>query len=304
MLDYTIYFPKNLSQQSNSVTNILKQFNKLNSTMAPANVILNFTGTFFIGGEMTALVTAMVKILQEDGFTVKITKFQRSVGNILQRNGFLETLGVMEHHEDDKKTVIPLFVGYSQDENTIMKDYLNNKVFSFVQWPNKLHGKNHEIETINSAISETTRNISEHSGSNTVFMCGQFYPTLNHLRLTIVDTGVSIPINLRNHVEKLKKENDTTLLDWATASGNSTKDTIASGLGLFSIKENLVGEGEFTIISNNAFWKQSSSGTVIKKNMACTMPGTFIHLNFYLGSDKNNNDNYQLNDTINYDLLF
>ena len=304
MLDYTIHFPKSLTQQEYCVSNILEQFNKLNAAMAPANVILDFEHTFFIGGEMTAFITALVKILQEDGFIVKITKFQNSVGDILDRNGFLENFGITEHREDDKNTVIPLFIGYSQDENTIMKDYLNDKVFSFVQWPNKLHGKYHEIETINSAISETTRNISEHSGSNTVFMCGQFYPQLNHLRLTIIDTGVSIPTNLRNHFSDFEKKSDVALIDWATGSGNSTKTNIASGLGLFSIKDNLVDEGEFTIISNNAFWKQTSEGTVIKKNIASKMPGTFIHLNFFLGSDKNNNDNHELNDTMNYDLLF
>ena len=304
MLEYRINFPKNLSQQEYCITNILKQFNYIKKNLPPTTVVLDFTNTFFIGGEMTAFLTALVKILQEDGFTIKITKIQNSVGDILERNGFLETLGMTEHREDDKNTAIPLFIGYSQDETTIIKNYLNNKVFSFVQWPNKLHGKNHEIETINSAISEITRNISEHSGSNTVFMCGQFYPKLNHLRLTIADKGVSIPTNLKNHIPQFKDKNDSALVDWATGSGNSTKKNIASGVGLFSIKDNLIGEGEFTIISHNAFWKQTKEGVIIKKNIPCEMPGTFIHLNFFLGSNKNNINKELVNDTMNNSLLF
>lgn len=305
-MEYTLKFPKYLTQQEYSVAFILNQFNKIKPEFAPANVLLDFSETFFIGGEMTALITALVKILQDRNFTVKITKLQSSVSYILERNGFLERFGLSKYKHDkfNKKTAIPLFIGYSQNEIKIIRDYLNNEVFSFVKWPNQLHDKSHDVETINSAIFETTRNISEHSGSNTVFMCGQFYPERNHLRLTITDTGVTIPTNLRNHIPEFKEESDVFLTDWATNSGNTTKTNIASGLGLYSIKDTIVGEGEFTIISRNAFWKQTSNGTIITKALKCTMPGTFIHLNFFLGSSEKSIGHDLFNGTIEDDLLF
>lgn len=283
--------------------NILKQFNLLinnSNQLSDHSIVLDLSRTHFLCGELTSFMSLLVLLLQNSGFSLKFRNLKPSIEDVLKRNGFLGLVGLGSPTSNDtKQTTIPIFIGYSQDTDQIF-NFLYNQVFSYVQWPNHLN-KDHEIDAINSAIYEITRNINEHSGSNRVYMCGQFYPYLRQLRFSIVDNGVSIPTNLRTHISDMSHNSDEDLIDWSTRQGNSTKDTPASGLGLFDIKNNMLDNGELTIVSSKGFWKQTSQGNVIKYPLNSPMPGTMLHLNFYLNGHNRQLQNATIN---NDDLLF
>src|SRR5690606_29041472 len=69
--------------------------------------------------------------------------------------------------------------------------------------------------------------------------CGQLFPRLGILSLTLVDFGVGIPANVRRfHGESATLWNGKRCLEWAFTRGNSTRSgPISGGLGLDTLRE-------------------------------------------------------------------
>lgn len=83
-------------------------------------------------------------------------------------------------------------------------------------------------------VSELYSNAFEHSCSDIgVFTCGQRYPNINKLSLTIIDFGVGIPFNIRSH---LNQESLPTLdaLQWAFQAGHTTRHFFPGSSGCIS----------------------------------------------------------------------
>lgn len=100
-------------------------------------------------------------------------------------------------------------------------------------------------EALNYSIDELLANVIEHSQYKNSFIMLQNYPSLHTLEFSIMDDGISIPVNFRNH--GISFENDCESLEKAI-QGVSTKDENGErGFGLHSVFEvmtrGLQGEG-------------------------------------------------------------
>lgn len=299
-----IKMPTSLTCYYGNISKILLQFNSLIpkdgenildfiDIHAHEKIVFDFSKTTFLSAELTTFLSALWELLFEYGYKdISIFGMNNKIESILSKNGFLEYYQLGAKKTDYNQTTISFLKAYSQDDQTLRK-YLVNNVLSNKNWPSHLSTDGAEIEIINSALSELTLNISEHSGSNIVLACGQFFPQKHRLEFSIADIGKSIPNNIKNRKGDIVTfENDSSYIDWATDMGHSTKNIAASGLGLFDIKTNLLHNGELTIISNYGYWKQMMSSEINKQDLPSPFKGTLIHLNFSL-SNKDLTNEYE-----------
>lgn len=211
------------------------------------------------------------------------------VKQIIQKNGFLTFYELEKKMYDTFGSTIPYYVFKSNEIDSIDR-YLSEEVFKKITE----HVSHEEIEILENALYEVIHNIKDHAESDLVIMCGQYYHSQRQLVFTIADIGITIP----NKIKQIKKMNDLDCIDWAIQKGNSTKNIISSGLGLFDITSNLSGIGMLQIVSNNAYWEQNIYNIVTRKVLHSTFPGTLINLTFYLDGNYLKESYYSNNDTI------
>lgn len=299
---YTITIPKNVLHFQGSIETLLDRLFAYKVT-SQDEVLVDIAHTTFLSSELTAVVSAVVNRWIKMGVQVYIHySATSSLSRQLQKNGFFSLFINKPTTPDVFDTVIPLYQGNSQDNEGITK-YLNDYVFSHSHWPRTVTTISHEIESINSAIFEIALNIHEHSGANTLHMCGQFYPRKRQLCFALVDSGRTIPKNIRIHRPNLFTQSDQDLIEWATEKGHSTKKTAASGMGLFEIRSSILGHGELTVISNCGYWRQAEGGKIVRANMRTPFPGTAIHLLFDFRKPFDSQHREQNNDIIAVDEL-
>ncbi|WNZ46114.1 ATP-binding protein [Leptolyngbya boryana CZ1] len=106
-------------------------------------------------------------------------------------------------------------------------------------------------QAIVSQVWEIYLNAFTHSQSALgVFSCGQHYPKLKQLELTIVDFGIGIPSNVQSTEQNLSSID---AMAWAFKKGNSTiRDEISRGGGLTLLQDFVLkNQGKLTIFSND-----------------------------------------------------
>jgi anti-sigma regulatory factor (Ser/Thr protein kinase) len=295
--------PEKVDNLAPKIANLIRVLD-IPSLDAGDSVHLDFSHTKFFSNELTAILYSVANEWLEMEARVYSSGMSDKIKEAFSKNGFLKSVGIPSETTDTYNTTIPIFNGYSQNEYAI-KAYLDEFVFNNEHWPRSYNNSLFGIETINSAIYEFTRNVNEHSGSNRVFMCGQFYPRNNNLRFCIVDKGKSIPFNIRNLLPNLAALTDCDVIEWATGKGNSTKpDKVAGGVGLYSIKQSMINYGEVTILSNEGLWKQALLGGHRHIPLTSKFGGTIIHLNFFLDKIPSYMPSQSEDATINNDDIF
>lgn len=84
-----------------------------------------------------------------------------------------------------------------------------------------------------------------------VVTCGQRYPNKQHVRLTVVDLGVGIPVKVRAFLKRPTMPAEDAMR-WAFERGNSTAGGLARGLGLYLLSSLVqVNKGRMSIISQD-----------------------------------------------------
>ena len=87
------------------------------------------------------------------------------------------------------------------------------------------------------AVTELYDNAFTHSASKIgIFACGQRFPDLDELKLTLIDFGVGIPSNVRNYLG-VEGMSARLTMKWAFEMGHSTRpEHIAGGVGLDTLR--------------------------------------------------------------------
>lgn len=224
----------------------------------------------FLGG-LKALVESEGRAVHLDARTL-----QPDVHRNLARNGFLREFGQSVFLSPGNS--IPYRRDMNPGRNQLMefmiKDWLGR---GWVQVSTNL------ALTIAGRMWEVYENAFEHSRSNVgVFSCGQHYPKLEQLQLTVVDFGVGIVENVRNYME-VHSLNAGTALEWAFRRGTTTRPLgVSGGLGLDILREFVrVNRGTIQIFSNDGYgridhrsvnfrgYESSFNGTIVNISLQC-----------------------------------
>jgi histidine kinase/DNA gyrase B/HSP90-like ATPase len=220
------------------------------------DVTFDFSGCGFLRQNAVAFLGGLVRLVQYLGGKVKIDKstLYPDVANNLARNGFggifcgkpsVQPGNTIPYREDGEPDKVHL-TAYLRD-----------------QWLGR--GWVHVTDLLRNAIIGTVwevySNGFEHGESGIgIFSCGQHYPQLRTLKLTIVDFGVGIPANVRDFLGKPSIPSDQAL-EWAFRPGNTTKPQgMGRGLGLDILKQFIkVNKGQLEVFSHEAYALVDSS---------------------------------------------
>lgn len=238
--------------------------------------IFDFTNCDFLKPNAVAFLGGVARWIERQGkeFVFDWRTLQQNIRVNLTQNGFLKTFGGSQFGAWDGNSV-PYREDYQKNKNDLM-DYLNSKWFG-KNWVQVSH--NLRSEVIGNAW-EIYENAFEHGGSPWVISCGQRFPTLRKLQLTVIDFGVGIPGNVQrywNNSGILAAQ----ALKWAFERGNTTSHVnFRRGLGLDFLKEFVfVNQGKLEVFSHQGYALFDSTGErYIQRNTF--FPGTLVNIAF------------------------
>lgn len=165
-----------------------------------------------------------------------------------------------------------------QDENGIM-DYLTDEWIGrgWIQVSTKL--KNAVV----GRMWEIYCNAFEHAGSGIgVFSCGQYFPKVNQLVLSVVDFGHGIAANVRNFFRLDPRANQLTAaqcLRWAFGPGHTTRPNgMPRGIGLDVLKDFIkINHGKLEVYSNEGYAVIDHDNEIFS-NRELFFEGTVFHI--------------------------
>jgi hypothetical protein len=183
-------------------------------------LVLDFSNCRFLRQNAVAFLGGLVRLVTSQYGTVELAldTLNSDVRRNLSRSGFLEALGYNER--DWSGNTIPYREDWCQtrDSETKIVEYLKTLWLGrgWLQISDEL------CNGVVSQVWEIYANAFEHAQSEIgVFTCGQYYPKMNLLKLTVVDFGLGIPARVRlclKHTTLPASE----ALKWAMTRGNTT----------------------------------------------------------------------------------
>jgi signal transduction histidine kinase len=242
------------------------------------DVTLDFSACRFLRQNAVAFLGGLIRLVQYLGGKVRIDQGQLhpDVANNLAKNGFsgifwggafVRPGNAIPYRED------------GESDNVRLTAYLRD------QWLGRgwVHVSDLLRNTIIGTVWEVYANGFEHGESGIgMFSCGQHYPQLRTLKLTIVDFGVGIPANVRDFLHDPSIGSDRAL-EWAFHPGTTTKPQgMGRGLGLNILKRFIqLNKGQLEIFSHDAYAFVDSSrerclarksyfgGTLVNISLVC-----------------------------------
>jgi hypothetical protein len=256
-------------------------FDRLFSLWDQANgdclhVAFDFSGCHFVRQNAVAFIAGLARLIESRGGRAEFrwNTLRQNVAANLAQNGFLAAFG--NPSCPWRGNSIPFREDQFQDKNAVV-EYLKKKWLGreWVRVSERLRGE------IIGRVWEIYVNAFEHGQSDIgVFSCGQHYPLLHELALTVVDFGVGIPANVRLHFADDPRAaglSASKCLEWAFQLGNSTKAAVGRGVGLDLLKE-------FVTINNGRLEMFSHKGRVQigkefkTENKASFFEGTLVNI--------------------------
>ena len=269
----TIHVPT-VNDGFNDFCNLFKIWQEIDASCA--KIILDFHKCKFLRPNAVAFLGGLIRYMESQGRDIKINSdsLKPKVCRILQQNGFLSHFGFgLEPWQGNS-------VPYRED---LTKNC--NEIVSYLQrqwlgrnWINISSSLQHEIV---GNVIEIYENAFEHGKTDIgVFSCGQYYPTIKELKLTIVDFGVGIPFNVREFLEKSNLSAEDALR-WSFQMGNTTKsDFKPHGVGLSTLKDFIsINNGKLEIFSNDGY-AIIGSNKESYRNQTINFKGTLVNITF------------------------
>ena len=239
-------------------------------------VEVDFSRCGFLRQNAVAFVGGLIRLLEHRHNIVRIKweSMQSQVVANLDRNGFREAF--CDVHGPLPGNTIP----YREDRATTVDkegiiDYLKSK------WLGRgwLYVSSQLRDAIVGKMWEIYANAFEHSSSPIgIFSCGQYFPRLHALNLTVVDFGVGIPSNVRQFASS-PGLGAQTAMEWAFKPGTTTKSNgMGRGVGLDLIKQFVVlNKGKLEVFSHEGHAVIESGGSGYF-NRSCFFGGTLVNI--------------------------
>jgi hypothetical protein len=211
-------------------------------------IIFDFSKCYFLRQNAVAFLGGLARLIESRGGKVIFDwdTVKRHVCMNLKQNGFLYAFNGAE--EPWQGNSIPYREDLSQDRDGLIH-YLAE------QWLGRdwVHISDYLRALIVGITWEIYANAFEHGQTDIgVFSCGQYYPKLRELNLTVVDFGVGIPHNVRDF-RKIHNLPAEQALQWAFQEGTTTRTgNVTGGIGLDYLKKFVhINKGKLQILSHD-----------------------------------------------------
>ncbi len=194
-------------------------------------VIFDFSKCGFLRQNAVAFIGGLARLINHYGGQAKFSwdTMQNNIRANLVRNGFMAAFG------GEVSGYFGNSIPYRQDICGDIDDSISD-VMTYLddQWLGRSwvnidpFTKDEVVQT----VLELYRNAFEYGDSPVgIFTCGQHYPNIRQLKLSIVDFGIGIPHNIRLHLQK-ESLLASDALQWAFQKGNTTRQCVPGGNGL------------------------------------------------------------------------
>jgi hypothetical protein len=262
---------------NDSPSDFCQMFNLYNSIIhADSPIVLDFSRCNFLRPNAVAFLGGLAHTMQSRSKTLDFdwSTLHDDIQANLAQNGFLNHIGGFTTpwagnsipYREDKELNSDSIVYYLKTK-WLQRGWINISPLL--------------ADTITTNLVEIYLNAFEHSKSERVFTCGQYFPQLDQLILCVADFGVGIPYNVREFVKRTKTGYDIKsdyALRWAFEPGTTTVGGMGRGMGLGILKNFIkVNEGNLSLFSHNAYVTIDKDA---EKYMThdCSFHGTIMHI--------------------------
>ena len=215
--------------------------------LAQTTLTINFNYCEFLGHNGVAFLGGLAQLITQQGGKVRFEwdSLRGRIYTSLKQNGFLYAFGKNQRPKDGN--AIPYRQDCQFDHRDII-DYLQ------YYWLGKgwVNITDRLQQAITGQASELYLNAFDHSQSAIgVFSCGQHYPKLGVLQLSVVDFGIGIAASVKN-LSQNHALSTVDALEWALQAGNTTQQQdISRGLGLHLLQHFIQCNGGTLLIYSN-----------------------------------------------------
>lgn len=235
-------------------------------------VEVDFSHCRFFDANMASPLAAVLARIADNLNAIEIVNVPKAIERILRKNRFLVPFGY-DRIEDVNHTTLP-FRRIQLSDQGRFADYLN-RYLRGRGIPRMTEG----LENVfRQSIFEVFQNAVVHSESRLgVFVCGQFYPQLQRLDLTIADAGIGIRSKVRHRLGN--RISSVGAIRWALQKGHTTKTgPHPGGVGLKFLKDFVaLNCGKIQIASRFGFYEFHGNEEKFEK-LSADLPGTTVNL--------------------------
>ena len=234
---------------------------------------IDMSKTTWFDADMCAVFGAILYRLGERLNTICLSDIQPGVEKILSKNGFLSHYG----HQtviDNYGTTVP-YQRFDVKDDRFFANYIEKELVHRSEIPTMSQGL---LKKFRENIFEIFSNAVLHSRTELgIFSCGQFFPKRNKINFSVVDLGIGMRQNIKEHLKLDLPAEDA--IKWATQKRNTTKcGKVPGGLGLKLLLEFIdLNGGSIQIVSDAGYWQRKNRKTTTER-LSHAFPGTVVNI--------------------------
>lgn len=259
------------------------RLSKLADYMSKLNakeITIDFSKVNFIASNQFAILGCILNSysIKYPESKIFFSNLNSKISDTIRKNGFYRHLG-FDKLPDTYNTVIPYTIFGIHQINEFEK-YILLRIFDRSDIPQMSEmAKSNIMDN----ILEIFNNVKEHTNSDKVFTCGQYFPRSSLLYLTIVDSGETIPYNVNAYFNSINIIPPDKTLEWAIIEGHTTRIAATpGGLGLSLLKDFVgLNNGRLYIVSGNETYEKIG-GKERYRYMESPFTGTIVTVAFNL----------------------